>query len=388
MKSQAWKILLCLSTLILITIIWSRPGIGEAASETYRSAKFCANCHQDIYSSWAKGMHANSLKDPIFEANFLMALRDGDGETRQYCLKCHAPTTQITKDFGLKLALSEEGINCDFCHTISAVDLNNREQPFTLAPGDTKYGPYSDAASSVHKTQYSELHLTSEFCGGCHELKAKNGLPIMETYSEWKKGPYSALGVTCQKCHMPVVKQAKIVLPEVKTSNKKVNTHNLLGGHSIDQLTSAAKVEIDAVTRQEEYLIVEVDVVNEGSGHMIPTGTPSRKLDLKVELKAGGKIMDSQMKSFQKVIVDSEGNKLWRDVDIMLKGERVVYDNRISPKEKRRQVFIFSNPGKKEFTVQATLTYSYQPMVIQISPMEINMHGDTKFISDSVIGKR
>mgnify|MGYP001586160514 FL=1 len=120
---------------------------------------------------------------------------------------------------------------------------------------------------------------------------------------------------------------------------------------------------------------------------MIPTGTPSRKLDLKVELKAGDKIIDRQVKSFQKVIVDKEGNKLWRDVDIMLKGEKVIYDNRLSPKEKRRQVFIFKNPQREDFAVYASLSYNYQPIVLQTTPMEITMHSDTQLVSGAKVGK-
>ncbi|MBI4595270.1 MAG: hypothetical protein HY730_02710 [Candidatus Tectomicrobia bacterium] len=388
MRHRVRRGFLVLGTLLWVILAWNNTVITGEMLEGYHSAKFCSNCHQDIYNTWSKAMHANAVKDPIFEANFLLALKDGDEEVRAYCLKCHAPTTRMTKDIYLKQELTWEGVTCDFCHSISAVDLANSNEPFTIEPGDTKYGPYRDAVSKVHKTKYSELHLTSEFCAGCHELKNKNGVPILETYSEWKKGPYAALGKTCQQCHMPLEEHAKIVLPEVKQSTKRVNTHNLQGGHSIQQLTTAAKVKIASVKRSQESLIIEVEISNEGSGHMIPTGTPSRKLDLSVELRDGDKVIDRQVVRYEKMISDQEGNRLWRDVDIMLKGAKIVSDNRLSPKEKRKQVFIFPNPKKQNFSINANLTYNYQPLVIQVSPMEITMGEDTQKVSGSVVSTR
>ena len=73
--------------------------------------------------------------------------------------------------------------------------------------GGTKYGPFNDSPDTIHKNQYSELHTRSEFCGGCHDVShAGNDLPIEQTYTEWRQGPYNTTDpkttVHCQDCHM------------------------------------------------------------------------------------------------------------------------------------------------------------------------------------------
>jgi len=332
------------------------------------------------------------VTDPAFEALYLQVLKEGDARAKETCLKCHAPIARATKDFNLTQEISREGVTCDFCHTISAVNMKNRDDPYTLSPGKMKRGPYRKAASPAHQTMYSKVHETSELCGGCHEYEGKSGTLIMGTYSEWKNSPYAAKGVQCQDCHMPTVKEARTVVSGVKPSTRKVNKHDLQGGHSLEQLRQAMKVEIADVQKIQDRLKVTVNLTNIGSGHMVPTGIPSRRLTLIVKIKnPQGEVVRQDVVHYQKVLVDEQWRTLDGDLNLLLKAANILSDNRIAPKETRRQEFFFSLPegmGKKQFLVpqkgdfivEAELHYHYSPLILQKTDISVEMAKDIRAV--------
>ncbi len=86
----------------------------------------CGECHRDIYRMWHASAHAQAMEDPIF----LDAYRETERRERlgsgRICLGCHAPAVEITKDYELEKKVSWEGVSCDVCHGISAVDFTER----------------------------------------------------------------------------------------------------------------------------------------------------------------------------------------------------------------------------------------------------------------------
>ncbi|MFQ6093878.1 MAG: multiheme c-type cytochrome, partial [bacterium] len=209
----------------------------------YTSSSVCKSCHEAHYGYWTKTMHSKAYEDPIFQVAFLRAQVDEGEQVRAYCLSCHSPTTRVTKDFSTEKELSWEGVTCDFCHTITAVDLSREEFSYDL--GITKRGPYKDAESPAHLTAYSPLFEWSEFCGGCHEQRSRNGegVLVLGTYTEWKESPYAAKEVHCQNCHMPKEPGVPIVKPDVKATDKILTAHEFMGGHSEIKLEKAAEVK-------------------------------------------------------------------------------------------------------------------------------------------------
>src|SRR5574341_1028785 len=379
-------------TAAILLLVAVRGQAGEVKSSPYTSAKVCAGCHEDIYQMWSRSLHANSLTDPVFDVAFMQVLKAGDAKARESCLRCHAPTTRVTRDFGLRFGVTREGITCDFCHTISTVNMANRAEPYTMRPGIVKFGPLGDTTSPQPRTTFSPIHETSELCGGCHELVARNGTVIMGTYSEWKESPYAAKGVQCQDCHMPTVKDATTVKAGVKTSTKRVNKHDLQGGHSIDQLQRAARVEILEVSKGSDAVLVRVRVTNVGSGHKMPTGIPSRKVLLTGRLKdARGAVLREATIRYQKVLADSQHRPLETDADIFMKPSKILLDNRLGPQESRIEQLIF--PVTREMTqdqviggrtyqrnlsVEVVLTYSYTPLILQPADMVQEMAKDSR----------
>jgi hypothetical protein len=113
------------------------------------------------------------------------------------------PGVALDKKMG---EISSNGVYCEVCHNISAsTGIGNA--PFVLTPRKygrpLKFGPFKDARSPYHDTEYSELHTTSTLCGICHNVTHPiNRLPIERAYDEWRDSPYAAQGIGCQECHM------------------------------------------------------------------------------------------------------------------------------------------------------------------------------------------
>ncbi len=343
----------------------------------YTSSEVCAGCHEDIHKTWKNSLHAMSLSDPVFDAAYWEAIKLSKGAAQALCLTCHAPTTRITKDYDQRLLITEEGITCDFCHTIKAANPWATGEPFTMRPGPVKWGPIQNAQSPAHGIEYSPLHSTSELCGGCHEYRARSGALLMGTFSEWRASPYASQGIQCQSCHMPVG-NGRVVRPEVKATDHPINLHDIQGGHSPEQIRKAARVEVREIQRTEGGYRVVVVVENVGSGHMIPTGIPTRRLDLEVQLRRGQTILGEQQRVFRKVVVDEQGQELHTDAEILLRGAGIKSDNRIPPKGIREVNLFFPYTGPLDFVVEARLYYRYPVAISKPEEITLEMAGASR----------
>lgn len=334
----------------------------------YTSARVCGSCHVNIYTSWKRSLHAFSLADPIFDAAFLQALKHGGERVRELCLRCHAPITMVNKDYYLTEGVTNEGVSCDFCHTVTEVHLENPSRPFSTEPGLVKRSVLRHAASPKHQVAYSQLHEKAELCGACHNYVTPDGASVMSTYEEWLKGPYSAEGKQCQNCHM-VLSPGRIVSDDVKkNTQEQFHRHSLI--HDSEQIRGALAVEIISTTRTADGIDVSVLVENVGSGHMVPTGMPSREIQLKVEARVEDRVWTRDIK-YHKVVADKSGNILTQDWECMLKGALIVSDNRIAPREKRVERFSFVVPKNRSVHFTATAIYLYRPMLLQQRNIDI-----------------
>ncbi|NIM99665.1 MAG: hypothetical protein GTO24_16815 [candidate division Zixibacteria bacterium] len=384
------KAIVLILLLVISSLWWVRtssqtsynPDLYGISRYRYTSAQVCKQCHTQIYRIWSQSMHAKGIEDPVFKADYLSAIMEEGEEIKSYCLSCHVPTVKKTADYTIKREISKEGVTCDFCHSISAVDLSNPDEPFEMDIGERKYGPYEDADSPAHATVPSKMHTESEFCGGCHELVNKNGALIMGTYSEWKESPYPAKGIHCQNCHMPTIFGMPVVDPKIKKTDHMLTAHEFLGGHSQINLAHAAQVETDVEIKGNKATVITY-VTNAESGHKLPTGTPSRKVILETRITDNsGNILAETKKVYRKVLVDENGVILEKSFDMILKAKSIFRDNRIAPKETRKEEFVFDIPkGVKSFQVESTLKYEFFTPIITTRKMEVEMAQDSKSIS-------
>ena len=374
----------------------SAAGGKAIKASDFEPPEDCGECHDQIYSQWEGGMHANAWKDPAYTALHALASKETRGLADRYCIACHAPVAVLSgevqpgKEFNVG-ELSQKGVQCDFCHTVSG-SLGIGNLPAVSSPGPIKRGPFKDSQSPAHEVAFSPFHTSAEFCGMCHDVyHPANGLPLEKTYTEWSEGPYPSRGVKCQDCHMtpgiikfqPNPGAAATMGP----AREHIWTHNIVGanaamashlgfrGHSemaLKRLKSAASLEILSPTqaRAGEVATVKVKVANVGAGHFLPTGlTESREMWLEVtvtgpggaRLFVSGKTdekgeIDPDAVLYQTVFANTQGDPVGARV---WEADHLLWDHRIPPLGHSLERFSFPIPAgmKGKCQVEARLLY-------------------------------
>lgn len=396
---------------------------GDVKKSQFFSPTACGACHPEIFKMWSGSTHANAWRNPLFQAVYNLGKKTAEGESQkrniESCVRCHHPIGHSSGETGLPLDDEKGGVICDFCHSVKATTgIGNA--PFILSPGNaaameggTKYGPFDDSPDTIHKNQFSELHTRSEFCGGCHDVShAGNDLPIEQTYTEWREGPYNTgdpkTSVHCQDCHMrqrpgfPCTGSTErpdnpgFASPEIMGGKNRPHiwTHYFVGGSAvhislppnseaqpqmaIDRLKNAATLEVhvDSNVKKGGLLQFQVDVKNTGAGHYLPTGlTELRQMWLEVSITdSAGNLL------FNRGNVDSQGNidpqaTLYHTVFGNEKGEptihvweatHIISDNRVPPKGKKEEQFALLIPDdiKPPLKIKAVLNYRSAPQYI------------------------
>jgi hypothetical protein len=364
----------------ILGLVGSAPLFAQAGGDLktgeLNPSALCGECHEEIYDMWRRSMHSAAYSDPIFQASYMRAYRDTGGEARRICLRCHAPAATHSGDLDMSEPASREGITCDFCHSISAVDVEQNEHPIQIVLDGVKRGPLGDADSPAHRVARSALHEAAEICAGCHEYTNANGLPILTTYSEWLLSPQAAEGKSCQNCHMPLG-PGETVTADFGLNRKQINLHNISGGHSNEQVRKAATVRILGVRKDaSRSAVIEVEVANVGSGHSIPTGLPTRKLVLEVTLFSGDRMLRRFERLYQKRLLDEAGQLIVLDHRAMLNARGVLEDTRLHPGERRVERFVTDVPRQGTLRAEAKLRYVYEPELLSRTDMSIEMASD------------
>jgi hypothetical protein len=233
-------------------------------------------------------------------------------ETSGNCAACHTPAAAIESPYGIDpnsvSGVNAFGVHCDFCHKIAAVRLNPETGlPYPNMPGvlsmDIRrpfpedkdryqlfFGSFDDDNVPQEDT-YLPLIKESQFCAPCH-FGVFWDTVIYNSFGEWLESPYSdpQTGKTCQQCHMPA--------PTLLDGQPMTNVAPGKGGVERDPLTipghtfpGAANTELlqNSVTmtasahRQGDQIIVDVTILNDKTGHHIPTDSPLRQMILLVQ---------------------------------------------------------------------------------------------------------
>ncbi len=354
----AFAVGLCLSPASAQTTP-SGDGLPQVNTDGWTSSAVCGECHQSIHAVWRHSLHANAWTNGVFQAAYRRAIDTYGAEDARECLTCHAPTVRHGGDYEVKQKVTAEGITCDFCHSVNAVDLDDPKERFRLTVGAAKYGPLRHAQSPAHKVVNSDLHKSSEFCAACHEYRTPEGLLVLGTYSEWKASVYAKRGTQCQDCHMPLVPGRVVGLGIKKDTPNEVNWHDVSGSHDIDRVRAAVKLELVGYEWLGERVWVYVKVTNEGSGHCFPTGLPMHRAVLEVTLREGTRVIDQREIPFEVVMLDKAGRPLRREHEVLVQAARVRSDTRIKPKEARTVDISFRDIKATKLAVTATLNYEY-----------------------------
>lgn len=230
------------------------------------SAQGCAACHPVAAAQWAASGHARPPGPALREAAVGLPA----------CLACHLPLTEqqpelFTYDAGradrpvgrpnpaFAATLRIEGVTCGACHV--------RDGAIAVATD------VAAAKQAPHPLVYAEALATSEACAACHQLSWPGAPePLYDTFGEWKRSGFAAIGVTCQGCHMLGAAEGGIGADHRFDVDPARAVSVLLDAPTLTWTRGAAPVR------------VTVTLQNTGAGHAFPTGTPFRGMRLRASL--------------------------------------------------------------------------------------------------------
>lgn len=332
-----------------------------AGLEPVSSAEVCGNCHRAIQEAWKTSAHAHAMDSRLFQDVLAIAAGEFGAASRKVCLGCHAPVAVATGDFAPVKKVSWEGVTCEYCHSVKEVHMGEPNPRAIVQFSLLKTGPLKDAASSGHATAYSAVHTSSRICAPCHEYRNPLGFQVLTTYSEWQNSAQGKQGRECQSCHMSAVAGA-VVDPRIKrVSMAKINLHQMPGSHSLAQLTSTIRANL-AVSHENGKLSVTVDMLNNGAGHYVPTGSPLRQIVLEVRADSNSGLHSREERVYARKVADQQGAPIASEAAAFLKAARVLSDTRLAPGEKRTEKFVFDLPNGDTARVKASLWYCYSPL--------------------------
>jgi hypothetical protein len=311
--------------------------------------------------------------------------------------------------------LAADGVSCTVCHQITDERLGSPES-FTggyvlnvATPGRPQpmFGPFGidDGRTNVMRsatelTPTESPHLRqSELCATCHTLftqaldadgRAVGRLPEQVPFLEWQHSAYNKER-SCQDCHMPPVAEATPIASVLGEPREGLSRHTFLGGnffmlrmlnryrmdlgvtappHELDRAATATERQLQADTatlrladaRRTGSSAAFTVVLENLTGHKLPTGYPSRRAWLHVAARdARGQLLfesgavaptgaiagnandedparyephyaeirsADEVQIYESVMVDVQG----RPTTGLLQGVRYVKDNRLLPR--------------------------------------------------------
>lgn len=261
--------------------------------EDFESVDNCIACHPTYYVEWSGSMHAYTVEDPVWlMGNDDMQVQTG-GALDQFCIQCHSPLAFVAStipaepigDISTLPAIVREGIQCDFCHIISAPSPTTVDViEYELQPGSTKFGTMTNPVeTSAHKSEFKAFYGKSAYCQGCHDIII-NGVPTEITFTEWQNSPYSAMTLDCQDCHMPTYTGFAAVGGPLR---ENLHRHDFIGvdvaftdfpnkaeqkAAIAELLRNSASLSVEVVDPSlSDSVAVRVTVTNDRTGHNLPT---------------------------------------------------------------------------------------------------------------------
>jgi hypothetical protein len=364
-------------------------------------------------------MMANAAKDPFWQAKVtaeVLAHPQLQELIEDKCITCHSPLgrTEAIYDGENSYSLQEmqsdplamDGVSCTACHQIKADNLGTGESfsgNYIIENDRLIYGPFDDQFEIMmqqvvdYTPLFGEHTLQSELCSACHTLFTptidNDGNIVGEIaeqtpYLEWLNSNFSSQNIECQTCHMPAVEEGVVIstLPMMLPERSPFVKHYFVGGNVFmlkllkdnstaigvtateEQLDSTIArtlyqlqnqtAEISASYEWTSFSELEIKVaVKNLAGHKFPTGYPSRRTWINLELldennqpvfssgdwnAATGEIngLNMPFEWHHDVITEEEQVQIYeammQDVDgtvtyTLLRGAKYIKDNRLPP---------------------------------------------------------
>ncbi len=202
----------------------------------YPSAETCRSCHLGQYEQWRASGHAYAAVSPMFQ-RFEQVMTDlTQGTVGSFCVRCHSPVAtqlEIPREHSILESppVVREGITCIACHRVREhygrshgdrrIEPGDIHQPVmgtsaghgvaqAIAQADKLklkvYGSDKGAGQPMHNGSFFFEPLTnSDICVSCHQVAVHPGIWLEVVHAQYRSGPATAKGITCQQCHMGAV---------------------------------------------------------------------------------------------------------------------------------------------------------------------------------------
>ncbi len=310
-----------------------------------------ANSSRDPY--WQASVRRETIDHPAATAeiedgcatcHMPMARADAAANAQPGKVFGHLPVRSNAKE---RDRLAHDGVSCTICHQIAADKLGTPASfnggfvinPPTASPA-ALLGPFvidagpasvMQSATSYRPTEAAHIR-QSELCATCHTLYTEALGPKGETigrlaeqmpFLEWRHSAFRD-EKSCQACHMPAAPDGTRISSVLATPRDGMARHSFRGGNffvlamlnryrrelgvvaqpqeletaahrSVALLqTETATVSVERAERSGDRVAVEVLVQN-ATGHKLPTGFPSRRAWLHVTIRdrAGRVVFES-----------------------------------------------------------------------------------------------
>jgi hypothetical protein len=325
------------------------------------------------------------LGKPYYGPGFKLDFPDTAGN----CATCHVPTSALDNPYGTNpnkvTGVDAQGTHCDFCHKIADVKLDSaNSRPFDNMPGILSielmrpspekqifFGPYDDVDTGPDT--FLPLMKQSEICAPCHQASFW-GVPVYQSFAEWQESPYPAEGQTCQSCHTKPDGMVTNFAPGrggLERDSATIPTHDFPGASNEALLQDTAEVTLSA-KRENDRILVQVDVTNTKGGHHIPTDSPLRQIFLIVTATdERGQLLDLQsgplLPAWAGDLAGKPGvyyakilEQLWTEVSptaAYWTQTRIVEDTRLSARTTDTSHYAFVKTDDSEVTIEAKLIF-------------------------------
>lgn len=369
----------------------------------------CGTCHTTIVEQWSEGRHALAAQDPLVMDMYDGTNAAGDpGVAPGYklehddageCGACHAATASWsageTVDMNEIPTEHQWGVYCESCHKIRDVtpgagpgtegSITYWRPSWTSGGGYAQFafGPYPNVISHAMLTSYSPLQRRADLCAGCHQYTNRQGVTVMDTFTDWQAVGDPETTVPCQGCHMKDIFGIKpgedpmewLVdgdhmrqMAAQRRDPADVSRHEIWGGieyasHALDLLMS--------VDQDGGEVVVRTTTTNVGANHRVPTGMPLREMILVVSAvdasgaalplldgplvgPRGGDIAAEPGRMFAKSLGDAAGELTFAFWD----ATQLLEDTRLATGESDESEFRFQAPASGgSVDVTARLVY-------------------------------
>jgi hypothetical protein len=281
---------------------------------------------------------ADKIEDECSTCHMPMARAQAQASGRLGKVFTHLPVARHRQNAADRLAA--DGVSCTMCHQITEQNLGTPASfggGFVLRPRHGAearpiFGPFQvdggrtsimRSATDFKPTESAHVR-ASELCATCHTLYTEalgrqgesiGRLPEQMPYLEWRSSAYRE-NRSCQSCHMPRVEEETRMASVLGDPREGVSRHAFQGGNffmlgmlnryrqelgveaapqelqasahrTLRYLESdAANVSIGAVEASAAGIAFDVSVQNQ-AGHKLPTGYPSRRAWLHVQVTDG-----------------------------------------------------------------------------------------------------